>query len=120
MDGSLDRCDLLCLDLPKAEAVRGSVSRLDVARSAAAARALGDETRVRLAAALATTEELCVCDLAWIVERSDKLVSHHIRALRQAGIAESRRDGRIVFYQLTDHGRRMLEALVPNCIGVSV
>ena len=120
MDESVDRCDLLCLDLPKAEAVRASVGRLDATPSAATARALGDETRVRLAAALATTEELCVCDLAWIVGRSDKLVSHHIRVLRQVGIAQSRREGKIVFYHLTDDGRCILEVLVPDIIGVSV
>jgi DNA-binding transcriptional ArsR family regulator len=114
MSASLDRCDLLCLDLPRAESVRARVDRLDAVSPASHARALGDPTRLRLAAALATTEELCVCDLAWIVGRSDKLVSHHIRALRQGGIAESRRDGKIVFYRLTETGRRILDVLVPD------
>jgi DNA-binding transcriptional ArsR family regulator len=118
MSDDLDRCDLLCLDLPKAEAVRERVERLDATSPAAAAKALGDPTRLRLAASLATTGELCVCDLAWIVGRSDKLVSHHVRMLRQAGIAQSRRDGKIVFYHLTEHGRRVLEVLVPDLVAV--
>ena len=119
MSGSLDRCDLLCLDLPKAEAVRAHVERLDAVSSASGARALGDPTRLRLAAALATTEELCVCDLAWIVGRSDKLVSHHVRTLRAAGIARSRRAGKVVFYQLTEHGRDVLSVLVHDAARVS-
>lgn len=105
-----DQCELLCLDLPKAEALRQS--RLDPAASeaaAAAASALGDPTRLTLAAALAE-DELCVCDLAWVTQRSDQLVSHHLRALRAAGLAASRRDGKLVLYRLTEDGGRLLAA----------
>jgi ArsR family transcriptional regulator, lead/cadmium/zinc/bismuth-responsive transcriptional repressor len=106
-----DRCDLLCLDLPRAETLRRS--RLSVERAervAGAARALADPTRLTLAAALADGDELCVCDLSWIVERPENLVSHHVRALRSAGLARSRRDGKMVMYSLTEHGRALLEA----------
>lgn len=54
--------------------------------------------------------ELCVCDLAWVCERSDKLVSHHVRVLRSAGLVQSRRDGKMVLYRLTLRGERLLEA----------
>ena len=60
-----DRCDLLCLDLETAERIRRQ--RLDsiaAELSAGRARALGDATRLTLAAALAEAEELCVCDLS--------------------------------------------------------
>jgi DNA-binding transcriptional ArsR family regulator len=120
MTRASDQCELLCLDLPKAESVRARIARLDVAGPAGGARALGDPTRLGLAVALAASDELCVCDLAWIVERSDKLVSHHVRVLRDAGIAESRRDGKIVFYRLTENGRQLLEALVPGLLGASL
>src|SRR4051812_32077633 len=77
---SPDACDLLCLDLPRAEALRQARpqgGRLSVA--ADAAKALADPTRLTVAAALRDGGELCVCDLAWVCERSDKLVSHHVR-----------------------------------------
>jgi DNA-binding transcriptional ArsR family regulator len=106
-----DRCDLLCLDLPKAEAVRAGIAALGAQQAAGRARALADPTRLQLAAALALGDELCVCDLAWIAGRSDKLVSHHVRILRDAGIAENRRDGKIVFYRLTATGTDPLAAL---------
>jgi DNA-binding transcriptional ArsR family regulator len=64
-------------------------------------RALGDPTRLTLAAALAQADELSVCDLAWIAERSQNLVSHHLRALRAAGLVESHREGKMVMYALT-------------------
>ena len=106
-----DRCDLLCLDLKKAEALR--LRRLGddlAARLAERARALADPTRLTIAAALAGVDELCVCDLAWVTERAENLVSHHVRALRAAGLAASRRDGKMVLYHLTDSGRRLVEA----------
>ena len=105
-----DRCELLCLDLPRAEAIR---TRLDVAaagRAAVTAKALGDPTRLTIAMALREGEELCVCDLGWITMRAENLVGHHLRALRSAGLADSRRDGKIVFYSLTADGLRLLDA----------
>ncbi len=107
-----DTCDLLCLDLPHAEEVRGQLASDDLARTLAAqAKALGDPSRLRIAAALQLGDELCVCDLAWITELSQNLVSHHVRLLRTAGLATSRRNGKLVMYRLTDAGRRLLSAL---------
>jgi DNA-binding transcriptional ArsR family regulator len=108
-----DRCDLLCLDLEKAEALR--LSRLEPARAkrvADQAKALGDPTRLTLAWALAETDEACVCDLAWIMERAENLVSHHLKILRQAGMVTSRREGKMVLYSLTRRGRGLVETAV--------
>ena len=77
-----DRCDLLCLDAPWAEAIREGL--------------LGDEE------AGGAGGELCVCDLAWISGRSQGLVSHHLRRLRS--LVRSGRDGKLVMYELTDGG----------------
>jgi DNA-binding transcriptional ArsR family regulator len=61
-----------------------------------------------LAAALRDGGELCVCDLAWVAERSQNLVSHHLRTLRTHGLARSRRDGKMVLYSLTAEGDRLV------------
>jgi DNA-binding transcriptional ArsR family regulator len=107
-----DRCDLLCLDLDKAEALRAQVLPLEAAeRAARDAKALADPTRVMLAAALAATDELCVCDLAWISGRAENLVSHHVRVLRTAGLASSRRDGKMVMYAMTERGKALLATI---------
>jgi len=106
-----DRCELLCLDLPKAEAIRAELPATDALTGPAARmRALGDPTRLLIATALAATDELCVCDLAWVTGRAENLVSHHVRVLRSAGLASSRRDGKMVLYALTDAGRALLRA----------
>jgi DNA-binding transcriptional ArsR family regulator len=104
-----DVCDLLCLDLPKAEAAR---KRLPAAETlellAAGAKALGDPTRLAIALALADAGRACVCDLAWITGRDEKLVSHHLRLLKAGGMARSERDGRMVMYELTPRARHLL------------
>lgn len=106
-----DRCDVLCLDLEKAEALRsGRLSASAAVRVAGQAKALADPTRLTLAAALADGGELCVCDLAWVVERAENLVSHHLRLLRSEGLVTSRRDGKMVMYALTERGRELLAA----------
>jgi DNA-binding transcriptional ArsR family regulator len=107
-----DTCDLLCLDLPKAEAVRHAMPAVaDRDAWAVGARALSDPTRLTVAWALGEAQRACVCDLAWIVGRDEKLVSHHARQLKLAGLARSQRDGRMVMYELTERGRALLAAV---------
>jgi DNA-binding transcriptional ArsR family regulator len=109
-----DRCDLLCLDLDVAERLRAISHARDAELRAAAerARGLGDPTRLGLAVALAQADELCGCDLAWISGRAQNLVSHHMRALRAQGLVESRRDGKLVMFSLTDEGKALLDAVL--------
>jgi DNA-binding transcriptional ArsR family regulator len=108
-----ERCDLLCLDAPRAEVIRGELPGEEAAFEAAGrARALSDPTRLALAAALREGGELCVCDLAWISGRSQKLVSHHLGILRTHGLARFRRDGRLVMYYLTQEGIGLLSAVL--------
>ncbi len=108
-----DRCDLLCLDLEKAERLRGERLGVDVAeRIAVRTKALSDPTRLIIAVALSSTDELCVCDLAWVTERAENLVSHHAARLRSVGLARSRRDGKMVLYSLTESGRTLLGAVL--------
>ena len=116
-----DHCDLLCLDLGTAERIRRQRLGSGAAEfSAGRARALGDPTRLTLACALAEAEELCVCDLSWIVERSQNLVSHHVRTLRTHGLVRSRREGKMVMYALTDEGRELVSTVLASKEGANV
>jgi ArsR family transcriptional regulator, lead/cadmium/zinc/bismuth-responsive transcriptional repressor len=110
---SQDRCDLICIDAPRAEVIRGRLSSERATRGAAErAKALSDPTRLTLAEALGEGGELCVCDLSWIVQRSQNLVSHHLGTLRSRGLVRSRRDGKMVMYSLTEAGTSLLSAVV--------
>ncbi len=115
-----DRCDLLCLDAPRAEGIREKLLDDGAAGSAAdRAKALSDPTRLMLAGALREGEELCVCDLAWISSRAQNLVSHHMRLLRTYGLVRSRRDGKLVMYSLTAEGLSLLSAVLGESAEVS-
>jgi ArsR family transcriptional regulator, lead/cadmium/zinc/bismuth-responsive transcriptional repressor len=110
---SQDRCDLICIDAPRAEAIRGRLLGEDEARDAAErAKTLSDPTRLTMVEALREGEELCVCDLSWIVGRSQNLVSHHLGALRSRGLVRSRKDGKMVMYSLTEVGVSLLGAVL--------
>jgi len=112
-----DTCDLLALDLDRAEALRRARAGPELLKLVAArAKALSDPTRLQVALALRDGGELCVCDLSWVCERSEKLISHHARQLRSAGLVSSRRDGKMVLYSLTELGVGLLAAVAPVAV----
>lgn len=61
----------------------------------------GDGTRVRIICALLKSE-MCVCDLAALLEMSQSAVSHQLRTLKQARLVKNRRDGKVIYYSLDD------------------
>lgn len=63
---------------------------------------LGDANRLRIVSLLAQ-KELCVCDLAALLEMSESAVSHQLRALRAMRLVNYRKRGRKVFYRLLDN-----------------
>ena len=83
----------------------------DLEELATAAKAVGDPTRLAVALALRDGGRACVCDLGWVTSKPEKLVSHHVRLLKAAGLARSERDGKMVMYELTDRGRALVDAI---------
>ncbi len=71
-------------------------------------KTLGDESRCTMLTALSKCRELCVCDLSVLTGLSMPTVSHHLRKLREQGFVDSRREGKLVFYQLIDEDVRVL------------
>jgi DNA-binding transcriptional ArsR family regulator len=115
-----DTCELLCLDLPKGEELRHALPALEELEAAAAAtKALSEPTRLAIAHALRAGGELCVCDLGWVTRKSEKLISHHVRLMRSAGVLRSRKDGRMVLYALTERGRAMLDVVLADAVRTS-
>lgn len=109
---STESCDLLCIDFDHAERLRAELPAPEASLELSARfKALGDPTRLSLAYALERGDELCVCDLAWIIGSSQGLVSHHLRQLRSAALVASRKDGKLVMYRLTDDARHLLVAM---------
>ena len=64
-------------------------------------KALADSTRAKIMWAL-DANEMCVCDLAVLLNMTKSAISHQLRYLRQANLVKNRRDGKNVFYSLAD------------------
>lgn len=106
----MDMCEITCVDEEKVTRVQNKLAEenpLDVAKFF---KVLSDPTRVKIAYALAFEDELCVCDVANIVGSTTATASHHLRNLRELGLAKSRKEGKLVFYSLDDdHVRKLIE-----------
>jgi len=76
-------------------------SLLDVAGLSELFKALSDETRTKILYLL-SKKELCVCDIAHLLEMSLPAISHHMRFLKVLRLVRSRKKGKFVFYALDD------------------
>lgn len=97
-----DVCLTSCVDQSRVERVLQGLPGENLLFGAAGIfKMLADPNRLRLLHAL-SQEEMCVCDLAALVEVSDSAVSHQLRLLRTARLVKFRRVGKMVYYRLGD------------------
>ena len=86
----------------------------ETARLAVFFRVFGDETRLRIMWAL-DRHEMCVCDIAALLGMTKSAVSHQLRILREADLVRTRREGKIIFYRLSDgHVSELFERAVEH------
>lgn len=105
----LDGCTVTCVHPEKVALARSNTpGEDDLVRVAGVFKILGDPTRTRLLYALLEAGELCVCDLAAATGTVEATVSQALRLLRASGVVKGRREGRNVFYRLSDAHVRML------------
>ena len=64
-------------------------------------KVFGDTTRIKIICALFEAE-MCVCDIAKLLNMTQSAISHQLRVLKQARLVKYRRDGKIVYYSLDD------------------
>lgn len=114
----VEGCAVRVIDAERVKATRGQVIDGEAATEVAALfRLLGDAGRLRMLSALLEAGELCVCDLAAVVDMAESPVSHSLRLLRTAGVVAHRRAGRQVFYRLDDAHVRLLVDLSVEHVG---
>lgn len=72
-------------------------------------KVFADSTRIKILYVLFESE-MCVCDIAQLLEMSQSAISHQLRVLKQAKLVKFRRDGKTVFYSLADdHVRTIMD-----------
>jgi len=98
-DKGNDICEVFCFDREKVTRLKEEVQ---VTKGLSLLfKALADDTRVKIVYSL-SREELCVCDVANILGTNVATASHHLRLLRNMGLARQRKEGKFVYYSLRD------------------
>ena len=64
-------------------------------------KGFGDKTRMKILYVL-HEKELCVCDIAQLLDMNQSAISHQLKVLKQAGLIKNRRDGKQMYYCLAD------------------
>ena len=64
-------------------------------------KVFGDSTRIKILWAL-NEAEMCVCDIAYLLNMTQSAISHQLRVLKQSRLVVPRKEGKIVFYSLDD------------------
>ena len=99
---NVECCDLICTHPDVVDRVRREMPDEDTLYELTELfRIFGDSTRIRILYVLFEAE-MCVCDSAQLLGMSQSAISHRLRALKNARLVNSRREGKVVFYSLSD------------------
>lgn len=72
-------------------------------------KVFGDSTRIKILYALFNSD-MCVCDIAFLLNMTQSAISHQLRVLKQAKLVKFKRDGKVVFYSLDDeHVKQIID-----------
>ena len=97
-----DVCKTTIIHAEKVDQVQTELKDKDFADLLVLSKCLGDSSRIKILYALATYKEMCVCDLAAIINASMASTSHHLRFLKKSGVTVSYQEGKMVYYSLAN------------------
>jgi len=101
-DETGDRCGDRCIHQDRIEKARQTALAAEENNGMAALfKTMGDPNRLKILWALGEGE-MCVCDLAALLDSSESAVSHQLRLLRQMALVSNRRQGPVLYYRLND------------------
>lgn len=96
------QCELIVIHEEAVAEVREAMPGNDqIEAMARLLKAFSDSTRLKILEAL-RQQELCVCDLAVIIEASQSSVSHQLAGLKALKLVKNRKEGKVVYYSLDD------------------
>lgn len=98
----IDRCDCNIIHEDVVRAVKQKMpSEENLYDLAELYKVFGDTTRIKILWALVESE-MCVCDIAVLLNMTQSAISHQLRVLKQARLVKNRKDGKVVYYSLDD------------------
>ena len=96
-------CDTVAIHADVVEKVRSAMpEREDFYALAALYKMFSDNTRIQILWAL-SREEMCVCDLAALLNMTGSAISHQLKSLRLAKLVKYNKQGKVVYYSLADN-----------------
>lgn len=105
---SADRCDCDVIHDEVVNTVRAKMPKEESLYDLAELfKVFGDSTRIRILWAL-DEAEMCVCDIAYLLNMTQSAISHQLRVLKQAKLVRNRKEGKVVYYSLDDEHVRMI------------
>ncbi|TCS93891.1 ArsR/SmtB family transcription factor [Hazenella coriacea] len=107
-----DVCERFSVDEDKVSSLKPIIQEEDFDYPAQLFKALSDPTRLKIAYSLMLKQELCVCDVASVINSTVATASHHLRMLKNLGLAKYRKEGKLVYYSLDDEHIEQLIQLV--------
>ena len=107
---SIERCDCNAIHEDIVNKVRDKMPQEESLYDLAELfKVFGDSTRIRILWALHETE-MCVCDIAVLLNMTQSAISHQLRVLKQANLVKNRKEGKVVYYSLVDdHVREIFD-----------
>lgn len=104
----LERCDCSVIHQEIVTSVRAKMPEEETLYDLAELfKVFGDSTRIKILWAL-DESEMCVCDLAVLLNMTQSAISHQLRVLKQAELVKNRKDGKVVFYSLIDNHVKLM------------
>lgn len=98
----VERCDCDVIHEEVVNKVREAMPQEEILYDLAELfKVFGDSTRIRILWAL-DASEMCVCDIAAVLNMTQSAISHQLRVLKQAKLVKNRREGKVVYYSLDD------------------
>ena len=102
IEGDAEKCDCIHVHEDIVEKVNDRMpAEDDLDDLADFFKIFGDTTRIKILYVLLCSE-MCVCDLAQILNMTQSAISHQLRVLKQMDLVKSRREGKTIFYSLAD------------------
>ena len=98
----IDTCEVFCYDEEKVNRIQEDIETVDISGVSQMLKSIANENRAKIIYALCQDEELCVCDIANILDVTVANASHHLRILYKEGIVTFRKEGKLAFYSLED------------------
>ena len=87
-------CEITCIHEDKVNRAKSKLANFDTPSVSGFFKILSDENRLKIV----HEDELCVCDIANIIDASVATTSHHLNSLKKLGVVDSHKDGKLVYY----------------------